>query len=95
MLKKPHLSRSDINENVKLWKPEQSGKSCVSFKHHRLDIVFAIRVFAMCVGRDPLPSFSPCELECLPVSLSNATGVFEYSGQEVKNTLPHLFYFFF
>lgn len=41
-----------------------------------------------------MPSFSPRELECLPVSLSNATGVFEYSGQEVKNTLPHLLYSF-
>lgn len=40
-----------------------------------------------------LPSFSPHELECLPVSLSSATGMFEYSGQEVKNTLPHLYSF--
>lgn len=54
-------------------------------------------VFAEIIGRfchvaweESLPSFSPCELERLPVSLSNATGMFEYSGQEVKNALPHL-----
>lgn len=69
------------------------GKSIVR-RDYRLDIVFSISVLPCCVGRKPLPSFSPRELECLPVSLSNAIGMFEYSGQEVRNTLPHLLYSF-
>lgn len=83
VLKFLHLSKSGVNK-MQRWKWEQSGKSCVC-KDSRVDTVLPV-----CVGRISLPSFSPCELECLTASLSNTTGVFEYSGQEVKNTLLHL-----
>lgn len=42
----------------------------------------------------PLLFCALCELECLPVSLSNATGMLEYSGQEVNNRLLHFLRYF-
>ena len=66
---------------------QQSGKSSIC-RDHRLDCSIHGSFVPCCVGRKSLPFlfsiFSLCELECLPVSLSNATGMFEYSGQEVK-----------
>lgn len=57
-------------------------------------ILFLPSEFCHVAWEESLTSFSPCELECLPSSLSNATGLFEYSGQGVKNILPQLLYSF-
>lgn len=54
--------------------------------------------FAILCGRKdsaiPLLFCALGELECLPDSLSNATGMFEYSGQKVNNTLLHFLRYF-
>lgn len=51
----------------------------------------AIRAPSRCVGGQSQLCFSAGEPARSPVSLSNATGMFEYSGQEMYNARPLFF----
>lgn len=65
--------------------PLKRRRGDVVCRDHRFDIVFAIRVAAW--EEEGLSLLLLLvNSSASPVSLSDATGVFEYSGQEVKNT---------
>lgn len=82
VLKLLYLSKSGI---MQLWKLEQkNGKSSVCRDQRR-------RSCAVLRGEETLSSFSPCELECLPTSLSKCHGgVWIFRSRSEKHTSSSL-----
>lgn len=70
------------------------GRKSTICKDNKLVIVFAILSFAVLCGKKVSALFLLLNFFFFCVCVSKATGVFGYSGQEVKNTLPHLLYSF-